>query len=229
MSAQARATLDRELSELQENLQRVGGMVDQAIDRCLQALEQRDADLGRRVIEADAEVNRLRFEIEEACLRLIATQQPAASDLRAIMAAVSIVTDLERMGDHAAGIARIVQRMADEPLPEPLIELRRMADACRKMLNDALAAYRRADAEQARGVAAEDDVIDGLYDRFFRRLLTHMIEDPQTIRPAVLLLFAAHNLERIADRVTNIVERVIFVASGEFLELNPEPDDARLA
>ena len=226
MTVSTRATLERELQEMQDDLLRLGDRVDQAIADAMRSLEQRDMDLARQVVAGDAEVNALRFQIEENCLRLIATQQPAAGDLRAVVAAMNIVVDLERMGDHAAGIARTVLRMGDEPLLKPLIDMPRMAEICRQMLRQALRAYVARDADAALAVARQDDSVDGLYGQIFRELLTFMIEDPKTTTRALFLLFSAHNLERIGDRVTNIVERIIFMASGEMREVNPEPRDA---
>ena len=220
MSAQARIMLDHDLRLVQDNLLRMGGLIDIAIARALQALANRDADLARQIIADDAHVNDLRFRIEEECLALIATQQPAARDLRATVASMNIVSDLERMADHAAGIAEIVLRMGDEPLLKPLIDMPRMAGECRDMLRRALDAYVKHDVELAREVAARDDLIDGLYNQIFRELLSYMLEDPRTITRALYLLFSAHNLERIGDHITNIAERVIFMTSGEMKELN---------
>ena len=218
----ARSTLDRELTRVNEGLLRIGGLVDAAIEGSLQALEHRDAGLARQIDADDARVNALRFQVEEECLALIARQQPAAGDLRAALAAFSIVTDLERMGDHAAGIARTVLHMGDEPLLKPLIDLPRMAEICRDMLRQALQAYIERDAERARAIVAMDDTVDALYTQVFREILSYMVEDPQTTSRGLYLLFAAHNLERIGDRVTNIVERILFMTSGEMHELNPK-------
>jgi len=220
VTTQPRALLDHDLRMVQDDLLRLGGQIDTAIDRALQALANRDANLARQIVADDAHVNALRFQIEEECFTLIATQQPTARDLRRVVAAMIMVGDLERMADHAAGIAEIVLRMGDEPLLKPLIDMPRMASECRDMLRQALDAYVRHDAELARAVAARDDVVDGLYKQIFRELLSYMIEDPRTTTRALYLLFAAHNLERIGDHVTNIAERVIFMTSGQMRELN---------
>jgi phosphate transport system protein len=221
-----RATLDRELTEINEGLLRIGSLVDAAIERSIQALARQDAALARQVDADDAKVNALRFQVEEACLAVIARQQPAASDLRAVLAAFSIVTDLERMGDHAAGIARTVIHMGDQPLLKPLIDLPRMAETCREMLRQSLQAYVERDAERARPIVAMDDVVDALYTQIFREILSFMVEDPHTTSRGLYLIFAAHNLERIGDRVTNIVERILFMTSGEMRELNPKVSKA---
>ncbi|HKZ82544.1 MAG TPA: phosphate signaling complex protein PhoU [Anaerolineae bacterium] len=215
-----RTALDRDLRAVQDDMLRLGSLIDSAIDRALQALANRDFNLARQIIADDAQVNDLRFQIEEACFVAIATQQPAARDLRVLVAAMNIVSDLERMADHAAGIAEIVLRMGDEPLLKPLIDMPRMAAEARDMLRHALDAYVRQDAELARSVAVRDDVIDGLYKQIFRELLSFMLEDPRTTTRALYLLFSAHNLERIGDHITNIAERVIFMASGIMKELN---------
>ncbi len=201
-------------------------LVDAAIERSIQALAHRDSALGRQVDADDAKVNALRFQVEEECLALIARQQPAASDLRAVLAAFSIVTDLERMGDHAAGIARTVVHMGDQPLLKPLIDLPRMAETCREMLRLALQAYVERDTEKARSIVAMDDTVDGLYTQIFREILSFMVEDPHTTSRGLYLIFAAHNLERIGDRVTNIIERILFMTSGEMHELNPKVSKA---
>ncbi len=228
MKAKVRSTLDRDLKAIEDGLLRMGSLLDSAIDRAVQALARRDADIARQIVADDAAVNALRFQVEEACLSLIATQQPTAGDLRAVMAAFSIASDLERMADHAAGIARTVLRMGDEPLLKPLIDLPRMAEVCRDMLHKSLQAYMDRDSEMARSIVNMDDTIDSLYQQIFRELLSFMVEDPKTTTRALYLLFSAHNLERIGDRATNIIERVIFMASGEMKELNPKVSKTRI-
>lgn len=219
----SRAQLDRELNDIRNELLRLAGLLNEAISASITALGNRDAALARDIIARDAAINELRFEIEEKCTTVIATQQPAASDLRAIVAAMNIVSDLERMADHAAGIAKIVIKMGQEPLLKPLGGIPRMADECRAMTAHALDAYAARDADLARTIAARDDVIDDLYQQVFRVLLSFMLEDPQTTSRALYLLFAAHNLERIGDRAVNIAERVIYLTSGEMKELSAGP------
>ena len=220
MTTAVRSVLDHDLHMVEDDLLRLGDRVDSAIRRALQSLAERNAGLARQIIADDQHCNDMRFQIEEACFTAIATQQPAARDLRALVAAMNIITDLERMADHAAGIAEIVLRMGHEPLLKPLIDLPRMVDQCREMLRLALEAYVRRDADLARAVAERDDVIDGLYQQIFRELLSFMLEDPRTTTRALYLLFAAHNVERMGDHITNIAERVIFMAVGELKELN---------
>jgi phosphate transport system protein len=214
-----RAAFDKELDQLRDNLLRLGSMVDTAISRSIQALKDRDRDLAEQIIAEDAKINDLRWEIEEACVSLIARQQPAARDLRFIIAAMNIVLDLERMADHAAGIATIVLRMGDEPLLKPLIDLPRMAQISQDMLRRSLDALVAVSAQEAMSITALDDEVDQLYHQIFRELISYMIEDPRTVTRAMYLLFCAHNVERIADRVTNICERVAFVATGRMEEI----------
>ena len=228
MSGQSRSVLDREMHSVQDDLLRLAGMVEKAVEGAVRAMVGLDEVLARQIAADDANVNTLRFKIEEDCLALIATQQPAAGDLRAIVAAMNIVSDLERMGDHAAGIARTVFNIAGPWSLEPLTGFPRMAELTRDMLRRAMRAYVDRDAAKAHKVAGDDDRIDDLYLQVFGELVSVMIEDPAKTSQSLKLLFAAHNLERIGDRITNIAERVVFMASGEMQELNPEPDETRL-
>jgi phosphate transport system protein len=195
-------------------------LLDSAIDRSIRALQTQDAGLARQVIADDNVINNLRFVIEEECLAVIATQQPAASDLRQIIASMNLVNDLERMADHATGICKTVLRIGDEPLLKPLVLLPQMADAARDMLRRALDAFLARDSAAARAVANMDDQIDHLYRAIFDELLAIMVADPGTIQRATYLLWCGHNLERIGDRVTNIAERVVFMTTGQMQELN---------
>lgn len=220
MTIAPRGTLDRELARLRDDLLRLGSLVDSAIERAVRSLETRDLALARQVLQDDQAINDLRYKIEEDCLTVIATQQPAAVDLRTTVAILNIVIDLERIADHAAGIAEIVVRMGTEPLLKPLIDIPRMAQIDREMLRRSLDAFIARDPGLAREVAERDDEVDHLYNQIFRELLTYMIEDPKTITRATYLLWVGHNLERIGDRVTNISERVIFMMTGIVRELN---------
>jgi len=215
-----REAFERSLKTLQEETLNLGKLVETAIFRSIDALSRRDVELSQLIISDDSKVNQKRFEIEEKCLQLIATQQPMATDLRTLAAILYIVTELERMADHAEGIAKINIMMGKEPLLKPLIDVPRMAQKTSHMLRRSLEAFIAHDAEAARKICGEDEEIDNLYNQVYRELLTYMLEDPRTISRATYLLWVAHNLERIADRVTNICERVIFLVTGKMQELN---------
>lgn len=218
-----RSAFDQELQELRDDVLRMGSMVEGALKSSIQALKEQDQALAQQIINDDDKVNDLRFKIEEDCLSLIARQQPAARDLRFIVAAMNIVLDLERMGDHAAGIATIVLRMGGQPPLKPLIDLPRMAQISQEMLRASLDAFVAEDEKRALAITPRDEQVDQLYNQIFRELITYMIEDPRTVTRAMYLLFCAHNVERIADRVTNICERVAFVATGRMEEIPSEP------
>ena len=224
---QSRAELDRELAAIRESMLALGKRVAVSIHDSVLALRNTDSELAETIIAGDAEVNKMRFDIEKACESVIATQQPAASDLREVIAALNIVVDLERMGDHAAGIAKTVQLMGDEQFESLPESLERMAARTQDMLRQAVEVYAEADNDRAYNVALMDDKIDDSYQSLTHELLQGMIEDEISTTRGLYLLFAGHNLERIGDRVTNIAERVIFMASGNMKELNPEPGDAR--
>lgn len=213
-----REVFDRQLIELQEDVLALGLLVDRAISSSIEALKKKNLEMSKQIIEGDKEINQKRMEIEEKCLQLIATQQPLAIDLRVIAAALNIISDLERMGDHAEGIAKINLMIGEEPLLKPLIDIPRMAEKTREMLERSLKAFIKKDLDEAKRICEEDDEIDALYDQIFRELLTFMLEDPKTIRRATYLLWAAHNLERIGDRVTNICERIVFLVTGKLEE-----------
>jgi phosphate transport system protein len=208
-----------QLKDLRSSVVTMASMVDKAINNAVVALGQRDVPLAQQVVAEDRAINEHRWQTEELALLLIATQAPMAKDLRTIAAAIHIVTDLERMADHAAGIAKIAIQTADQAPLKPLIDIPRMSEIARAMLHDAITAYIEDDQAAARAIVARDDAMDGLYDQIYRELLTFMLADPTTIDQATHLLWVAHNLERIADRVTNICERVVFAATGQFEEL----------
>jgi phosphate transport system protein len=215
-----RATFERQLSEIEEDMLVLAGMVERAIDRSIDALRNRDIELARVVIVEDLDINRKRYETEEKCLELLAMQQPMASDLRKIVAILHVVVDLERMGDHAEGIAKIAIMLADEPPLKPYIDIPRMAEIAIRMLRGSLEAFKQRDVDLARRVCDDDDEVDALYDQVYRELITFMINDPRTIERATHITWIAHNLERIADRVTNICERVVYMVQGRIEELN---------
>jgi phosphate transport system protein len=214
-----RTAFHKRLREIQDDILAMGSMVSKALLRSIDALKNRDLELARQIITDDQKINDKRFEIEEKCIELIATQQPMASDLRIIVAILNITTEIERIGDYAVGIARIVIMIGDEPPLKPLIDIPRMADQTVGMLRRSLDAFINRDAESAKKIATEDDLVDNLYDQVFRELLTFMAEDPKTITRATRLMWTAHNLERAADRVTNICERVVFIVTGKMEEI----------
>ena len=220
MAVTARAAFDRQLHALLDDTLLLGSMVEKAIERSVDALVRLDADLARQVISDDAQINARRYQLEEDAVRLIATQQPMAGDLRLIASVIHISTDLERIGDYAAGIAKIVLMHGDQPPVKPLIDIPRMAELGRSMLRRSLDALVRRDIEAARQIVREDDQVDALYDQVYRELLVYMIEDPKLIQRATWLLWAAHNLERIADRATNVCERVVYMVTGQIEELD---------
>jgi phosphate transport system protein len=208
-----------QLKDLRSSVVAMASMVGKAIDNSVVALVRRDVSLAQQVVADDRAINEHRWQTEEQALLLIATQAPMAKDLRTIAAAIHIVTDLERMADHAAGIAKIALQTADQPPIKPLIDIPRMSEIARAMLHDAITAYIEDDEAAARAIVARDDVVDDLYNQIYRELLTFMLADPTTIDQATHLLWAAHNLERVADRVTNICERVVFAVTGQLEEL----------
>ena len=215
-----RSVFERQLSEVQEDMLVMAGMVEAAITQGVEALRLRDVALARRTIENDEAIDRRRYEIEDKCIELISLQAPMASDLRTIISVLHMTTDLERMGDHAEGIAKIALMLADEPPLKPYIDIPRMAKVAIDMLHGSVEAYKMRDTKRAREIIDMDDVVDGLYEQVYHELLTYMIQDPQSIQRATYLIWVAHNLERIADRVTNICERVVFMVTGHVQELN---------
>ena len=216
-----RSDFDRHLRLLEDDILMLGSMVEKAIAASLDALQRRDFDAAQEVIDGDDHIDNKRFEIEEKCINLIATQQPLATDLRVIIALLHITQELERMGDYAEGVAKIGIRMGDEPPLKPLIDIPRMADKSASMLRRSLDALVNRDVVAAQVVLNDDDEVDALYEQVYRELLTYMIEDPHTIRRATYLIWVAHDLERIADRATNIAERVIFLVTGRLHEPTP--------
>jgi phosphate transport system protein len=214
-----RASFDRYLHELQDEVLVMGSMVGKAIARSMKALKERDLELAKQVVTDDAKINRKRLDIEERCTELIVTQQPVASDLRFIVAILNITVDIERIGDHAEGIAKIAIMIGDEPPLKPLIDLPRMAEKTEDMLRRSLNAFVNRDSKTAIEISAEDDEVDNLYDQVYRELITFMLEDPRTITRATRLIWVAHNLERSADRVTNICERVVFTITGKMEQI----------
>jgi phosphate transport system protein len=213
-----RRTLEIEIQELRDDLLYLGSMVEKQILGAVDSLKQRDLISSQKIIDTDFEINRNRYAIEEKVMIAIATQQPMAHDLRLLASILEISGELERMGDYAKGIATISLRMKDEPLLKPLIDIPVMAQKGADMLHRALTAFINEDIEVARAIPEEDDVVDSLYAQVYRELTAFIMQDPTTIKRANWLLWVAHNLERVSDRVTNICERTIFSATGEMRE-----------
>jgi phosphate transport system protein len=220
-----RKTFENEIQQVKDDVLVLGSMVEQAILDSVEALRKRDIKASEKIFAQDREINAKRFEIENKLMILIATQQPMARDLRILASTLEIVSELERMGDYAKGIANINIRMGDAPLLKPLIDVPRMANKGVDMLHRALTAFVNEDVETARAIPVEDDEVDALYNQVYRELMTFVIQDPKTIERANWLLWVAHNLERFADRVTNICERTIFIATGEMAEIKSSDDE----
>lgn len=215
-----RAAFDQKLRELQDDVLIMGSMVEKAIQRSVEALRTRDIAISNAVVHEDQAINAKRYEIEEACIHTIALQQPMAADLRVLVAILFIANELERMADHAEGIGRINLMLGDEPLPRPLGEIQEMASRAGEMLRRSLTAFVDRDDLAARAICDEDDAIDNLYDQSYASLIQEMIRTPADVQRITYLIWTSHNLERIADRVTNICERVIFMVTGQLEEIN---------
>jgi phosphate transport system protein len=211
--------LQSRLREIQDEVVAMGNMVTKAIDRSVQALKKRDLTLAHQIIADDENINRRRFDIENKCIELIDTKQFTGGDLRTIVAVLNIITELERIGDYAEGIANITIMIGDEPPLKPLIDIPRMGEITVEMINKSLQSLVARDVEMAKQVVSMDNVMDALNDQIFRELITFMMIDPKTINRATRLIWVAHNLERAADRATNICERVVFTVTGKMEEL----------
>ena len=217
-----RETFERELHSLEDDILVLGSMVEKAILSSVDVLKRQDLASAKALIAADRVINEKRFAIESDSLALIATQQPLAGDLRSLAAILEIATELERIGDYGKGIARITLMIGEQPLIKPLVDIPRMAEKGQDMLHRALDAFVRRDVALARQIPKEDAEVDALYNQVYRELLTYIIQDPRTIDQATHLLWVAHNLERAADRVSNICERVVFTATGEMSEMDSD-------
>jgi phosphate transport system protein len=215
-----RQNFDLQLAHVKEKLVNLATMVNKLQEQAVKALAEHDEDLAKELVASDQQINQAQRDIEESCLMLIASQQPVARDLRLIFCMASIASELERMGDHAKGIAVLAQRLADQPLLKPLIDVPRMAEIGRELLMGQVDAFIREDVDAARAFAQRDNEVDQLNDQVFRELLVFMMTDPRTITRATYLLWVAHNLERFADRTTNIGERVVFLMTNTVVELN---------
>ena len=215
-----RIGFEQSLKRLQDQVLVLGSMVEEALTESVTLLKERDLEGAKRLIAYDERVNTKRFEIEEETLTLIATQQPVASDMRTLAAILEIVTELERIGDYAKGIAKINLMIGSGKLIKPLVDVPRMVDKSTDMLNQALDAFVRRDLELARAIPKEDDFIDDLYNQIYRELLTLIMADPTRIDQGTYLLWVAHNLERTGDRIVNICERVVYTITGNMKEMN---------
>jgi len=213
------ASFQEGLQGIQDDLLSMGNMVQNSIARAVEALKNRDLTLAHQVVADDSRVNQQRFAVEDKCIRLMAAHQPEVDDLRPVVAILNIITDLERVGDYAEGIAKIAIVVGDEPPLKPLIDIPRMAELAVEMVDGGLKSFAARDVELAMRVVTLDNVVDGLYDQIFRELITFMMVDPRTIDRATRLIWVAHNLERAADRATNICERVVFTVTGKMEEI----------
>jgi len=215
-----RGAFERDLRQLKEGVVRMGERAGEAIHGAVEALRARDVAAAERIIAEDDAIDALHMDLEQRCMRLLATQQPMAGDLRTIASVFAITIDLERMADHAEGISRAVKRLAAEPLVKPLVDIPQMDEILQGMIRDALMAFQMENADLARQTAAQDDAIDRLRNRVLHDMLEIMIHDPQTVPRALELLIVARHLERAADHVTNICERIVYIVTGELRELN---------
>jgi phosphate transport system protein len=215
-----RTLLERELQQIQDQMLLLGSMTEKAIASAMDALLHRDVELARRVIEDDPRINQQRFAIEDQCIHVMATQQPLATDLRVLVAVLNIISDLERMADHAEGIGRICLLMVGEAYGQDFGHIPEMAAKARQMLHDSLTAFVNHDVDAARAVCMRDDEVDALYDTVYAVTINQMVREPAAITPLTYHLWTAHNLERVADRATNIAERVVFLVTGHMDELN---------
>ncbi len=206
---------EAQLQQLDEQILELGEMVGEAVAACIKAMQERDVASAQQLIQADSGIDAKRYDIERRALVLIATQQPLATDLRTITAVLIIAAELERIGDYCDGIAKLTLRMAAEPIVAPLAHLRAMAEHTQRSMRDVLRAFDDRDLAGAGDVWSRDDEIDASYEEVFRTLIAEMIADPSTVRAGTYLLWVAHNVERMGDRITNIAERVAFIVTGD--------------
>jgi phosphate transport system protein len=212
------------LKQVEDDILFLASMVEDALTRSVKLLKERDFEGSYELIDRDRSIDGRRYAVEAETVTLLATQQPAAGDMRALTAAMFIANELERIADYAKGIARVNLRIGEEPLMKPLVIIPRMAEIAVSMVNRALVAYVRQDIDLAQAIILEDEAVDALYEQFYAELMTLLIQDPSKMRQANLVLMAAHNLERTADRATNICERVIFCVTGQLTDTGWEDD-----
>lgn len=221
----ARESYTRQFRHIQDEVILLGSMVEQATLRVVEALDRRDRVVAHEILENDRLINEKRFAIENAVLILIATQQPMARDLRGMAAILEVTTELERMGDYAKGIAKVIIRLGDADVPIPIRDITRMAEIAVGMLHSALGAFIDEDASLAYRIPQKDDDVDEMYHRIYHTLVKSMIAKPESIDQINLLIWVIHNLERLGDRVTNICERTVFIATGELMEMDNTDDE----
>jgi len=221
----SRFTLDQEIKLVQDEMLLLGSLAEQAILNAVDALRRRDVAAAKSIYAEDQKINSKHFAIENHILIIFATQSPLARDLRILAAMLEIITELERIGDYAKGIAKVAMRLADDETPIPIREISTMADKATSMLHRALGAFVSEDLAAAYAIPREDDEVDELYITIYRKIVQNMIKNPETIDHTNQILWVIHNLERTADRVTNICERIVFIVSGELLELDSSDDE----
>jgi phosphate transport system protein len=224
-----RKTFEQEIQQLKDDILILGSMVEQSLLEAVEALKKRDIASARITVNRDNEINKKRYAIENQVMVTIATQQPMAHDLRLLASILEVASEIERMGDYAKGIAIINIRMGNEPLLKPLVDVPRMAQICADTLHRSLTAFVNEDVQAARELPKEDDLVDDLYKQVYRELITLIIQEPKNIERANWLLWVAHNLERFSDRVANICERTIFIATGELREVPSSTDDTEMS
>ncbi|WP_039929280.1 phosphate signaling complex protein PhoU [Thermoanaerobacter siderophilus] len=215
-----RTHFEKELEELHYDVLKMGSLVEEAIANAIASLVNHDTELAQKVIDGDDRIDKMEVKIDNKCAKIIVTQQPIARDLRIVLTGLKIVTDLERMADYAVDIAKTTLRIAHQKYTKPLIDIPRMAEIVREMVKMSLDSYVHQDLDLARTIGEKDDIVDALYKQVFREPLTDMIEDLRNIDQASQFLFVARYLERIADHATNICEWVIFLDTGEHIDLN---------
>lgn len=219
-----RKTFENEIRQLKDEIIILSSMVEQSMLSSVAALKKRDVAASQTIIDQDKVINEKRYALENQVMIVIATQQPMAHDLRLLASLLEVISELERMGDYSKGIAVINIRMGDDTLIKPLVDIPRMAQKAVDMLHRAVTAFVNENATEALTIPSEDDEVDLLYEQVYRELMTYVMADPKNIERANWLLWVAHNIERFADRVTNICERTAFVATGEYKEVNEMKD-----
>lgn len=210
----------KQLDDLQHEILRMGCRVEEAVKKAVEALEKQDVELAQEVIDGDSIFDDMELIIENRCVQLIATEQPVARDLRVILTALKIITDLERIADYAEGIAKIAIRLGNEAYMKPIIDIPKMAELAIGMVNESLAAYVNLDAKKAEEICMRDDEVDSIYSRMFNEIMSYMMDDSKNIKQSTYFLFVSKYLERIADHATNLCEWVIYIVTGERKELN---------